>query len=455
MSSRKAERTLKELYIDDPERADAVVFGRRTDTSRRGFLGGAGLAAMGAAVGGAIPFSESMPAGLVPAALAQPAAAPGGPASGGQAPKGPQTLNFPGKDSGLVVLGDRPLVAETPEHLLDDDTTPIGKFYIRNNGQIPDATGESDTWSITIDGEVNNKLQFTVGELKSRFQPKTYRMVLECGGNGRSFFQPQARGNQWTNGGAGCAEWTGVPLVDVLKAAGLKHTAKYTAHYGADPHLSGDPTKDALSRGMPIPKAMEEHGLIVWAMNGEPLPNIHGGPVRLVIPGWPGSLSHKWLKKITIRDREHDGQGMTGTSYRVAIKPMVPGGKADDSNFRILESMPVRGIITNPSNGTKLRAGTRMIALRGAAWDGDLGIARVDVSNDFGATWTQAKTEAPRNRFDWVRWAASLPLPFDGYYELWVRATDSSGKMQPHIAGSWNPQGYGGNPMHRIAVLVG
>src|SRR5829696_6695180 len=91
-------------------------------------------------------------------------------------------------------------------------------------------------------------------------------------------------------------------------------------------------------------EAMEKHDLIVWAMNGEPLPNIHGGPVRLVIPGWPGSLSHKWLKKITIRDREHDGQGMTGTSYRVTIKPMIPGGKAEDSNFRILESMPVRSI---------------------------------------------------------------------------------------------------------------
>ncbi|MDF3063648.1 MAG: molybdopterin containing oxidoreductase [Microvirga sp.] len=451
MSKSKTERTLAELYQDDPERADAVVFGRRAEASRRGFLGGAGLAAMGAAVGGSIPFSDSMPAGLIPAAFAQPAAAP----SGQAAAKAPQTLDFPGKDPGLVVLGDRPLVAETPEHLLDDPTTPIGKFYIRNNGQIPDATGEPDKWSIAVDGEVNNKLELTLGELKSRFQPKTYRMVLECGGNGRAFFQPQARGNQWTNGGAGCAEWTGVPLADVLKAAGLKDTAKYTAHYGADPHLSGDATKDALSRGMPIPKAMEEHSLMVWAMNGEPLPNIHGGPVRLVVPGWPGSLSHKWLKKITIRDREHDGQGMTGTSYRVAIRPMVPGGKADDSNFRILESMPVRGIITSPSNGTKLPAGSRTLALRGAAWDGDHGIARVDVSNDFGATWTQARTEAPRNRFDWVRWTASVPLPTDGYYELWVRATDATGKMQPHIAGDWNPQGYGGNPMHRIAVLVG
>jgi sulfite oxidase len=132
-----------------------------------------------------------------------------------------------------------------------------------------------------------------------------------------------------------------------------------------------------------------------------------------------------------------------------------PGGKAEDSNFRILESMPVRSIITNPLNGARLPAGTRIIALRGAAWDGDHGVARVHVSKDFGATWSQAKTEPPRNRFDWTRWTATMRLPADGYYELWVRATDKTGQMQPHIAGNWNPQGYGGNPMHRIAVLVG
>jgi DMSO/TMAO reductase YedYZ molybdopterin-dependent catalytic subunit len=451
----RPERSLDELYRDDPERADAVVFGRRS-VSRRGFLNGAGLAAMGAGLGGAVPFAANMPAGLVPAAMAQPAQAPVA-APGAAAPpaKGPQPLNFPGKNPGLVVLGDRPLVAETPEQLLDDETTPIEKFYIRNNGQIPEATGSPDGWTLTIDGEVDRKLELTLGELKARFQPKTYRMVLECGGNGRAFFSPQARGNQWTNGGAGCAEWTGAPLADVLKAAGVKDSAKYTAHYGADLHLSGDPTKETLSRGMPIAKAMEEHGLVVWAMNGEPLPNIHGGPVRLVIPGWPGSLSHKWVTRIRLRDREHDGQGMTGTSYRVAIKPMVPGAKADDANFRILESMPVRGIITAPANGARLPAGTRTVALRGAAWAGDLAVSRVDVSNDFGATWTPAALAQPRNRFDWQRWTASLPVPSDGYYELWVRATDENGRMQPHVAGSWNPQGYGGNPMHRVAVLVG
>ena len=137
------------------------------------------------------------------------------------------------------MLGDRPLVAETPESLLDDDTTPIEKFYIRNNGQIPEETKDPDAWKITIDGEVNNKIEITLGELKSKYKAVTRRMVLECGGNGRAAFSPPARGNQWTNGGAGCAEWTGVPLADVLKAAGLKPTAKYTAHYAGRPASVG------------------------------------------------------------------------------------------------------------------------------------------------------------------------------------------------------------------------
>jgi DMSO/TMAO reductase YedYZ molybdopterin-dependent catalytic subunit len=448
---KRTERSLNELYADDAERADAVVFGRRAGVDRRGFLNGAGLAGLGAAVGGAIPFAAHMPAGLIPAALAQ-----GAPAAGGGAPqKGPQILEFPGKEKGLVVLGDRPLVAETPEHMLDDDTTPASKFFIRNNGLIPDENKDADAWKLKVDGEVNQALELSLGELKKRFQPKTYRMVLECGGNGRSFFSPPGRGNQWTNGGAGCAEWTGVPLAEVLKAAGLKPSGKYTGHYGADPHLSGDTAKESISRGMPIDKAMEEHGLIVWAMNGAPLPHIHGGPVRLVIPGWPGSLSSKWLTRVRVRDREHDGQGMGGTSYRVAITPMVPGGKADDKNFRILESMPVRSVITSPANGTRMPAGARDVALRGAAWAGDLTVQKVDVSVDYGATWTPATLQPPKNRYDWHRWTASAKLPSDGYYEVWARATDSQGRMQPHIAGNWNPQGYGASPMHRVAILVG
>ena len=208
--ARETERPVQDLSRS----GSALVEATSVNRSRRGFLGGTGLAAMGAAIGGGMPFSSA----LIPAASAQNAPTPPAP----PAPKGPQHLKFPGKNEGLVVLGDRPLVAETPESLLDDDTTPMEKFYIRNNGQIPEAAKEPDAWKITIDGEVENKIEITLGELKKKYKAVTQRMVLECGGNGRSAFSPPARGNQWTNGGAGCAEWTGVRLADVLKDAKLK-----------------------------------------------------------------------------------------------------------------------------------------------------------------------------------------------------------------------------------------
>jgi DMSO/TMAO reductase YedYZ molybdopterin-dependent catalytic subunit len=310
-----------------------------TEVDRRNFLRATGFVAMGAA-GGVLAIPEKPFEGLISTAAAQdkPAAAP-------------KAFSYPGKSDQLVSLGERPLVAETPESLLNDDTTPIDKFFIRNNGQIPEPTKDPDAWKIVIDGEVNNKLEMTLGELKTKFKPVTRRMVLECGGNGRSFFNPQARGNQWTNGGVGCAEWTGVRLVDVLKAAGVKPSAKFTGNYGADRSLA-DGTKDAISRGVPIKKALDVNNLIVWGMDGQPLPNIHGGPVRLIIPGWPGSVSSKWFTRMWVRDKYHDGPGMGATSYRVAIKPMVPGAKPEPDNFRDLESMPVRSIITQPANGT-------------------------------------------------------------------------------------------------------
>ncbi len=435
------ERGLYELYADDPERADALVFDRRTGPSRRGFLSGSGLATMTAMIGAPIAFAEFMPGGLIPQAFAQ-------------GTKEPKLLKMDGKAE-LVVLGDRPLVAETPAHMLDDDVTPNEKFYIRNNGQIPEPAKDADAWEITIDGEVNKPLKITVGELKKRFKRVSYVLQLECGGNGRSAFEPPARGNQWTTGGVGCARWTGVPLGDVLKAAGLKPSAKYTAHYAADLHLSGDPKTPTLSRGVRLAKAMDPHSLIVFEMNGKPLPNIHGGPVRLVYPGWAGSASQKWLTRIWIRDKEHDGPGMKGASYRVPTIPGVPGDpKFDVSKMRILESMPVRSIIANVKDGQKFPAKTREIALRGKAWAGDNSVRTVQLSADFGQTWTAAQVAAPVNRFAWQKWTGSLKVPTHGYYELWVKATDSTGKSQAHAAQFWNPQGYGANVFHRVRVLI-
>lgn len=363
-------------------------------------------------------------------------------------------LRLPGKDR-LSVLGEVPLVAETPEELLDDETTPFARFFVRNNGLLPEPVTEPEAWTFTIDGEVNEPLRLTLAELKSRFETKTFRMVLECGGNGRAFFEPKAEGNPWTNGGVGCAEWTGVSLADVLRAAGLKDTALYTAHYGADPDTSGSHDTPSISRGMPIAKALEEHTLLAFAMNGEPLPFLHGGPLRLVVPGWPGSLSQKWLKRIWIRDREHDGPGMTGLSYRVPLHPVPPGGVQDPAQSRILESMPVRSIVTAPGDGGLYPSGTRQIEVRGAAWAGDDEVARVDVTLDGGATWIEADLTPPRNRYDWVRWRAALTLPGDGYYEIFARATDDKGRAQPFRATGWNPNGYSCNVMHRVAITVG
>ena len=321
---------------------------------------------------------------------------------------------------------------------------------------MPDEAKDPESWSFKVEGEVETPLALTLAALKARFAPVTLRMVMECGGNGRSLYQPAARGNPWTNGGAGCAEWTGARLADVLRAAGLKPGARFTGHYGADPHLSGDSTKDAISRGMPIDKALEPHSLVAWAMNGEAIPHIHGRPLRLVVPGWPASLSSKWLTRILVRATPHDGQGMGGTSYRVPTVPIVPGSNVDDrTDFVDLTSMPLRAIITAPANGTRLPAAAREVALRGAAWAGDHEVARVEVSCDAGPRWQAMTLAKPRNRFDWVRWTGSVALPSQGYFELWVRATDSRGLAQPHVATNWNPQGYGANPLHRVAVLVG
>lgn len=435
------QRSIHELYHDDPERADALAFGRR------GVLRGTALAAMGAAVGAAIPFARTMPGGMLPALFARPAAA--------QAAAAPQVLQMEGKAE-LILLGDRPLVAETPEHLLDEPVTSTRNFYVRNNGQTPEPfAGDPDGWRMSVEGEVNTPLSLTLGELKSRFQPVTRQLQMECGGNGRSFFAPQTRGNQWGNGAIGNAEWTGVRLRDVLQAAGLKPGAAFTGQRGNDPHLSGATDRASIDRGMRLAKAMDEDTLIVWAMNGQPLPHIHGFPVRLVVPGWPGSLSPKWFTRLVVSAQPHRGAGMGGTSYRTPSRPIVPGSNDDGRSFAEMESMPVRSILSSHAHGTRLPAGTRSLDLRGAAWAGDLTVRAVHASVDFGATWQEMQLAAPANRHAWQRWQGRVALPQDGYYEVWYRATDSEGRMQPHAAANWNPQGYGANPISRAAILVG
>ena len=430
---------IHELYNSDREVADARLWGRKTDpVTRRGFLKGSGLAAMSAAIGASIPFAEFMPGGLIPAALAQADTA----------------FSIPGKD-GLVVLNDRPLNAETPAHLLDDRVTPGNRLFVRNNG-IPPSPAQIDVaaWTLEIGGEsAERTMTFTIDELKQTFREVSYQLVIECGGNGRSEFVPPASSNQWSTGAVGCPVWTGVRLRDVLDHVGIKDDAVYVGYYGADRHASGDVSKVPISRGVPIAKAMEAESLIAWAMNGEDLPLHNGYPLRLVCGGWPASVSGKWLRKLVVRDRIHDGPKMTGTSYRVPCRPVAPGSVVPDDEMCIIEAMPVKSLVTFPNSGIEHPAG-EALAVRGHAWVGDGRIRRVDVSIDFGASWQKARLERPANRLAWQHWRAELEFPQTGYYEIWARATDASGRSQPMVMPAWNPKGYLNNACHRIAVQV-
>lgn len=429
------ERGFFELYEEDAERADYLIFGRIPYPDRRGFLKGAGLAAMTAVLGTGIPFHRSMPGGLIPAALAE----------------GLKDFTIEGKD-GLTVLNDRPVNAETPAHLLDDGITPTARHFIRNNG-VPPEDADAASWTITIDGLVDEPLTLSIDDLKSRFDVVTYALQLECGGNGRAFFNPPAKGNQWSVGAIANARWTGVRLADVLRAAGVKDSAIYTAHYGADGHLSGDPEKLPISRGVPLEKAMSPYNLIAFAQNDAPIHPMNGAPLRLVIPGWPGSCSQKWVRRVELRDIVHDGPKMTGTSYRVPGYMVAPGTDVPEEDFEIIHSMPVKSLITAPPSGIELPADTRALTVRGHAWAGDNFVSRLDVTADFGESWVQAHLEPPPNPYSWQSWSAEIPVPGRGYYEVWARATDSEGNQQP-FAVNWNPKGYLNNAMHRIAVTV-
>ncbi len=432
-------RGIHELYSADPIAADEQLWGRKSDPiTRRGFLTGSSLIAMSTAIGASIPFAHLMPGGLIPAALAQ----------------SDEPFEIPGKE-GLVILNDRPINAETPAHLLDDRITPAKRLFIRNNG-IPPVTANIDpeAWQLQFGGEsIARELTLSVADLKKQFQHHTYQLQLECGGNGRSEFVPPASGNQWSLGAVGCPEWTGVRLKDVLDHVGIKEDAVYVAYYGADIHASGDPNKAPISRGVPVEKALEEETLIAWAMNGEAIPPMNGYPLRLVCAGWPGSVSGKWLNKIVVRNQVHDGPKMTGTSYRVPCKPVAPGTTVPEDEMCIIESMPVKSLITYPKSGIE-HVGDKALALRGHAWAGDFEVSAMQVSTDFGATWTTAKLEAPANRFAWQHWSAEVEFSEPGYYEIWARATDSAGRSQPMVLPGWNPKGYLNNACHRIAIQV-
>jgi DMSO/TMAO reductase YedYZ molybdopterin-dependent catalytic subunit len=398
---------------------------------RRGFLKAGSLTTLTTLLGTSIVFADRLPRHYLPLVF--------------------DTNPLADKHKDMVVLNDKPWNVEATPTLLDDAVTPASKMFIRNNGLIPEHI-DAANWTLTIKGEsVKASKTYTLADLKKKFRPYTYQLVLECGGNGRAGYFPKTAGNQWTEGGVSCAEWTGVRLKDVLADVGLTDSAVYIGYYGNDLHLSQDPNKPVISRGVPMAKALEDETLLAWAMNGQPIPLVHGYPLRLVIGGWPASVSGKWLHTIAVRNKVHDGAKMTGKSYRVPMHPVEPGVDPPESEFKIIESMPVKSLITFPKTGLELPVG-QALSLRGHAWAGDRVVKSVQVSTDFGATWQSADLKAPKNRLAWHHWTAQIKLPTQGYYEVWARATDDRGVSQPMVMPQWNPEGYCNNACHRIAV---
>ncbi len=353
----------------------------------------------------------------------------------------------------LFVFDTPEINAETPPELLDDEITPIQRLFVRNTGTLPAITVEQIAgWTLQIDGMVEHARSWSIADLQRQFEPVSQIAVLECAGNSRAFFTESAGSPPWRQGAVGCAQWTGARLADLLARCRLAKDAVYTGHYGPDRALDGQ--WPALSRGLPIEKALAPETLIAYALNGEPIPLLHGGPLRLVAPGYPGSAWHKWLNRIAIRDREHDGERMTGLFYRLPRKPVRPGEQFDPAQFDIITDMPVKSLITVPRDGFALPPG-RPLVVRGHGWSGHVALAKVDVSIDGGRTWLPAPLRPPRDRFAWRRFEIALRDRPPGETEILARASDANGKRQPLDCVAWNPRGYCNNVAHRVRGSIG
>lgn len=348
----------------------------------------------------------------------------------------------------LRIIPDAALNAETPVSRLDAAITPIEAFFVRNNGDVPPPVDVA-AWRLTIDGCVVAPRAFGLDELRRSFETVTVTAVLECAGNNRAAFDPPTDGLRWGRGAVGCARWTGVRLRDVLGVCGVRPEARYTGHHAPDRSLAGD--KPAISRGLPIETALAPETILAWAMNDAELTRLHGAPLRIVAPGAPGSAWQKWLSRIELRDRVHDGEKMNGTDYRLPRRPLRPGDPIDPAAFEVIERMPVNAMITRPADGERVTPGAP-IEVAGYAWSGEAPLASVAVSTDEGRTWREARLAPEVERYVWRRFSAHVVCGPGETLTILARATDAAGRAQPVDQAPWNPRGYCNNASHRISV---
>lgn len=338
----------------------------------------------------------------------------------------------------LASIGiDQPLIPRggfnfgTPPDLVTGMTVDNGAFFIRTHGPSAQLDDLSQ-YTLTVAGHVDSPLTLTLDDLKVMPQ-RTYQAFLECSGNGRGLFSPAVKGGQWRNDAIGNAEWTGVPLHEVLVKAGVKDGAVDVVSQGGD--------FPEMQRGLPIAIAMGADTILALQMNGEDLPAPHGGPVRLFVPGWGGIASTKWLIGLTVLDQPF--QGDFNVKNYIVIDEL-------GTTLRPVRQMPVSSAIWTPAIGATLKAG--QVPVTGYAWSGLGGIAKVEVSTDNGLSWTEATITDTGGELAWSRFEYSWDAT-PGPVGLVSRATDDRGTTQPGEA-QWNQLGYQYNATQRLPVMV-
>ena len=328
---------------------------------------------------------------------------------------------------------------------------PNDRFFVRNHTATP--TIDSDTWRLRIFGDglklrpgAGDSVEFSLRDLK-RLRSKKQTAFIECAGNGRSFFASQqgtpASGTQWALGAVGVAEWRGVPLSEVLERAGITKSAVDVLPQGLDANVvSGGVDMGKVRRPLPVAKALDDV-LLAYEMNGAPLPADHGFPVRLVVPGWVGIASIKWLGQIEVSTQPLFSPWNT-TSYRM-FGPDYPVDSPPLTSQAVKSALEL-------ARGAVLPVGRRT-TLTGRGWSGTAAIRRVEVSTDRGATWADAKLYGANRPGAWVRWRFKFEPRTPGDYELWTRATDEYGRTQPASV-PFNTFGYLYSAVVRHPVVV-
>lgn len=390
-------------------------------------LAGAGLSAP---VIAAILASDAGAQDATPTAAPKPAAAL--PEASPIAPLAPKVgLINPadyGKDPRLIKYS--PADYGMPIEVIDGLIVPNSLFFIRAHG--PTAFIDPSAWRLKVTGLVSNELELTLDDLKAMPNRKL-TAFLECSGDSRGRFQPKANGTQWGNTAISNATWTGVSLNQVLAKAGVKDGAVQVVMQGGD--FGG------FQRGLPIAKAQNRDTMLVWEMNDAPLPVPNGGPVRLLVPGWGGVASTKWIVAMEIID--HAFQGAFNTKLYVVLDK-------NGNLVRPVDQMPVKSVINVPAPNAKVSAGQQAVA--GYAWSGYGGITRVEVSTDGGTTWTDATITASDGAYSWVRFEYAWDAKA-GSAKLQSRATDAEGYVQPASI-PWNKSGYQMNAIYEVPVTV-